>query len=216
MRSARSSTTSGQYDRAFHWFSVGAKARRQHLKYDVRVDEKKLSRIMEVFPSAQSATDSGDGDSPGFIFIVGLPRSGTTLLERILTRLPGVVSNGETENFSRALFAEASAQGPDPFARAAGANFDRVGRGYAKLAGHSASVTVIEKLPLNYLYLGAIRRALPAASVILLNREPLDVCFAMFRTLFGEAYPFKYQFHRTRPLLRSVHPPDEPLARSAG
>jgi tetratricopeptide (TPR) repeat protein len=184
----------GQYDRAFHWFSEGAKARRRHLQYDVRVDEKKLARIVEVFPGAQSATDSRDGDSPGFIFIVGLPRSGTTLLERILTRLPNVVTNGETETFSRALFAEASTQGPDAFARAAAADFDRVGRRYVKLASHSANAKVIEKLPLNYLYLGAIRRALPAASAIHLNREPLDSCFAMFRTLFGEAYPFTYDF----------------------
>lgn len=184
----------GHYDRAFQWFTDAAKARRRHLQYDVRVDEKKLSRIMEVFPGPKSTAGSRDADLPGFIFIVGLPRSGTTLLERILTRLSGVVSNGETENFSRALFAEASTQGLDAFARAAAANFDGVGRGYVKLASHSARVKVIEKLPLNYLYLGAIRCALPAASAILLNREPVDICFAMFRTLFGEAYPFTYDF----------------------
>ena len=53
---------------------------------------------------------------------------------------------------------------------------------------------IIEKLPTNYLYVGAIRRALPAAKLLLVRRSPLDACFAMFRTLFGEAYPFSYDF----------------------
>jgi hypothetical protein len=55
-------------------------------------------------------------------------------------------------------------------------------------------VRVIEKLPMNYLYLGAIHRALPGARLILVNRDPVDSCFAMYRILFGEAYPFSYAF----------------------
>jgi hypothetical protein len=47
---------------------------------------------------------------------------------------------------------------------------------------------------MNYLYLGAIRQALPGAKVLLLRRSPLDSCFAMYRTLFREAYPFTYDF----------------------
>jgi hypothetical protein len=47
---------------------------------------------------------------------------------------------------------------------------------------------------MNYLYLGAIQRALPHAKVLVLRRSPLDSCFAMYRTLFGEAYPFSYDF----------------------
>ena len=54
--------------------------------------------------------------------------------------------------------------------------------------------TVIVKLPMNYLYLGAIHRALPDAKLLLVRRSPLDSCFAMYRTLFGEAYPFSYDF----------------------
>jgi len=51
---------------------------------------------------------------------------------------------------------------------------------------------IIEKLPMNYLYLGAIARALPDARILAVRRSPLDSCFAMYRTLFGEAYPFSY------------------------
>jgi len=133
-------------------------------------------------------------DYQRFIFIVGLPRSGTTLLERMLIRLPGVRSNGETENFSRALLAQAPESGSDVFARAAMADFDRVGRHYARLASGIPEGKVIEKLPLNYLYLGAIRRALPGATSILVMRQAVDSCFAMYRILFGQAYPFSYDF----------------------
>lgn len=184
----------GRYDAAFHWYSQGAAARRRNLVYDVRHDEAKLERISQVFSTADPGVPSRPVDSARFIFIVGLPRTGTTLVEQILVRLPGVVSNGETENFSRALLDEAPAVDSDVFARAAAAPFDRVGHRYATFADRPNCAKVIEKLPLNYLYLGAIRRALPAATPVLLARDPIDTCFAMFRTLFGQAYPFTYDF----------------------
>jgi hypothetical protein len=80
------------------------------------------------------------------------------------------------------------------FARAAAANPAAVGAQYARLARGTGDAHVIEKMPLNYLYLGAIRRALPNARLLLVSRAPLDSCFAMYRTLFGEAYPFSYDF----------------------
>jgi hypothetical protein len=66
---------------------------------------------------------------------------------------------------------------------------------YSRMAdAGDASTKVIEKLPMNYLYLGAIHRALPRATLLLVRRAPLDSCFAMYRTLFGAAYPFSYDF----------------------
>jgi tetratricopeptide (TPR) repeat protein len=190
-----------RFDEAFHWFSTAATARRSRLDYDVVTDERKLTRIAEVFPHA-SFDGQTDGprsaqrslDSSRYIFIVGLPRSGTTLLERILTGLPSVRSNGETENFSRALLAAAQGTG-DVFQRSAAADPEVVGTNYARLAtAGAADDRIIEKLPMNYLYLGAIRRALPDAHILLVKRSPLDSCFAMYRTLFGDAYPFSYDF----------------------
>ena len=184
----------GRHSEAFRWFSQAAAVRRRSLIYDVASDERKLARIAECFPLSDHAARTAHPGSACFIFILGLPRSGTTLLERMLLRLPKVRSNGETENLSRALLAEAPPDGADVFARAAMADFDRVGQHYAKLAGGTAEGKVIEKLPLNYLYLGAMQRALPAATPLLVTREPVDSCFAMYRTLFGEAYPFTYDF----------------------
>jgi Sulfotransferase family len=131
-------------------------------------------------------------DSSRYIFIVGLPRSGTTLVERILSGLPGVRSNGETDNFSRALLAAARGDG-DVFQRAAAADPDVVAADYARLADPGVTAAhIIEKLPLNYLYLGAIHHALPEAKLLLVSRSPLDSCFAMYRTLFAAGYPFSY------------------------
>ena len=68
-----------------------------------------------------------------------------------------------------------------------------MGAGYMRLANpRTSSDIILEKLPMNYLYIGAIRRALPEAKILLVSRSPLDSCFAMYRTLFGEAYPFSY------------------------
>jgi len=183
-----------RFDEAFPCFSLAAGMRRRHLAYDVAVDERKLRRIQAVF-TGRAAGSGGGVDSSRYLFVVGLPRSGTTLIERILMGLDGVRSNGETDHFSRALMAASPADGPDIFARAAAADPDAVAARYAALAGAAATGgRVVEKLPMNYLYLGAIHRALPDSKLIWVTRSPLDSCFAMYRTLFGEAYPFSYDF----------------------
>ncbi len=191
-----------RYEEAFRYFAEAASTRRRHLSYDVAVDERKLRRIAEVFPSGVGPAAGGADESGRYVFIVGLPRSGTTLVERMLTGLPGVRSNEETDHFARALLTAAPKADPaaasdaaDVFARAARADWPAVAAGYAKLAGGDGTDEVIvEKLPMNYLYLGAIHRALPRARLVIVSRSPLDGCFAMYRTLFGEAYPFSYDF----------------------
>ena len=184
-----------RFDEAFKRFSESARVRRSRLQYDIAADEHKLRRIAQVYSGGHDGGEDDQVDSSRYIFIVGLPRSGTTLVERILSGLPDVVSNGETENFSRSLLEATPPGSADIFARAALAAPGAVASGYARRAdGPGTNKKIIEKLPMNYLYVGAIRQALPDARVILLKRSPLDSCFAMYRTLFREAYPFSYDF----------------------
>jgi tetratricopeptide (TPR) repeat protein len=185
-----------RYDEAFEYLAAASRIRRRNLQYSVAGDQRKMQRIEEVFPkSLVCATTADTVNSSRFIFVIGLPRSGTTLLEHMLMGLGGVRSNGETENFSQALMAAAARDRGDVFSGAAAADPAAVAAGYAKLAvRNSQPGSIIEKLPMNYLYLGAIHRALPNARLVIVNREPLDSCFAMYRTLFGEAYPFSYDF----------------------
>lgn len=184
----------GRYDEAFEAFALGAQIRRRSLRYDVAEDERKLARIQASYAGEAPASAPPSGPAR-HLFIVGLPRSGTTLTERILGALPGVHSNGETDNFAAALLRSAPSEGGDVFERCARADPARVAEVYEALAapeGHAG--TILEKLPMNYLYLGAIARALPEARIVWVRRHPLDNCFAMYRTLFGAAYPFSYDF----------------------
>jgi tetratricopeptide (TPR) repeat protein len=182
----------GSFDEAFAHFSAGARLRRLGMQYDVELDIEKLARIRQLYEGARFASSGRQTPGP-YAFVLGLPRSGTTLIERVLTGHPQVRSNGETDNFSAALMEGAAKSGVDVFDRASRADQSAVGRFYVRRAGHAApGQVIVEKLPLNYLYVGAIRLSLPAARIVLVKRSPADNCFAMYSTLFGSGYPFSY------------------------
>jgi len=182
------------YARAFPAFAAGADARRESLAYDVAEDERKIDRIIEAFAAPASPEPLGAYPAEQ-IFIIGLPRSGTTLAERMLSGLEGVRSNGETDNVLHALMYSAPVAGGDVFDRFARADPEQFAARYRALSNpHGEAATPIEKLPLNFLYAGSIAHGMKRARIIWINRHPVDSCFAMWRTLFAQAYPFSYDF----------------------
>ncbi|MBB3033861.1 tetratricopeptide repeat-containing sulfotransferase family protein [Alteriqipengyuania lutimaris] len=139
------------------------------------------------------------------IFIVGLPRSGTTLIERIVAAHPQVRSLGELSEFGIALKRHLDTPGrhvlDEALLKAASDTDDLapVGREYlrivAGLAGDAAVFT--DKMPFNIFYAPAILRALPEARIVCLRRSPFDVLFANFRQLFATGfsyYSYAYDF----------------------
>ncbi len=190
----------GEYSHSWTHLQHGARLRRRHLVYDIDRDVATVDWIIEAFPRCP-AQIAGGFPTHEPIFIVGLPRSGTTLVERILGSHSSVHPAGELNDFSQALV-QALAGGGDVrsksrqelIAKSAGIDFQALGRDYVERTRPATGRTprFTDKMPLNYLYCGIIRRALPNARIVHLTRHPLAVCYAMYKTLFKDGYPFSY------------------------
>ena len=186
----------GDYEASFEHTAAGAKIRRGLLSYRVETDEQTVERILKTFDVNWARRSSSGHEQSGPIFVVGLPRSGTTLVERILGRHSAVASVGESSDLALAVM---RAAGPSPdklqlIERSASADPAALGRSYWNAIrgyGHTESF-IIDKTPLNLLYLGLIRQALPQARIIHLRRHPMASGYAMYRTLFRMGYPFSY------------------------
>ena len=211
-----------RYEESFSHLQAGARARRAGLRYDPKNDLAVMAAIAETFDGAffrESAvapdldSDGSTGEDlkekaegeqgQGIIFILGMPRTGTTLVDRLLTSVPGVVSAGEPDTFARLLAAQVSGrknlspEGKTAFVRASReVDFKKLGRAYSEQlksrAAQQGAKVILDKNPMNFLYAGLIHRALPAARIVHLQRDPVDTCYAIYKTLFKTAYPFSY------------------------
>jgi tetratricopeptide (TPR) repeat protein len=190
----------GEYAKSFEQLQRGAKTRRKHMKYDIAIDTSTVDWIISAFPSVPTeAVGTTSEDAP--IFIIGLPRSGTTLVKRILGSHSLVSSAGELDCFASAVIdavRQKSGQAQMPRQQLVGLSatldFAALGREYLRRARSvfSGNGRFIDKMPLNYLYCGLIRQALPHAKIIHVTRHPMAVGYAMYKTLFKNGYPFSY------------------------
>jgi tetratricopeptide (TPR) repeat protein len=193
----------GAYEKSFQQLRQGAKKRREHMRYDVATDVATVEWIIEAFPAAplETASDLRRAPSDAPIFIVGLPRSGTTLVDRILGSHSMVHSADELDFFASCIVdavRRRSGGAPLPrrelVARSAELDFPALGHDYLARARYVApgDGRFTDKMPLNYLYCGLIRRALPNAKIVHVTRGPMAACYAMYKTLFKDGYPFSY------------------------
>lgn len=185
----------GENGKAFSFLKAGADQRRKGLAYKVADDTETIEHIKTAFDDEFFAKQvSEEAASP--IFILGLPRSGTTLVDRILSSHSDAASLGEINDLVLSVMRVAGQTSgkSELIKRTAQMDLAALGVSYAKsLKNHRRNeLYLIDKTPMNYLYLGLIVKALPNAKIIHMNRNPMDSCYAMYKTLFRMGYPFSY------------------------
>jgi tetratricopeptide (TPR) repeat protein len=212
---AKSYEDLADHQQSFVNLEQGNKLRRKHINYQVKTDVDTMSDICQIFnplwwsrhkDTESSASKSSSTITP--IFVLGMPRTGSTLTERILSASDNVFSAGELDNFAQQLTIQVNKQlSPAErskksfIATASQIDFAQLGKDYLSSvttrfseAGIGGKTNFfIDKLPFNYLYVGLIKAALPNAKIVHVTRNPMDTCYAIYKTLFQQAYPFSYQ-----------------------
>lgn len=189
----------GDHESSFAAFMAGSAKKRSTMRYRIEDEIASLRAVRETYTD-KAMTRPGPGhEEEGAIFIVGMPRTGTTLVERMLVQTGKVTGAGELLDFGSLLQTAArkriaADQRLSPAAASLDADFAALGKDYMRGAREAAggSPWFIDKMPINYLYCGMIRKALPKAKIIHVVRKPLDSCYAIFKTLFFNAYNFSY------------------------
>ncbi|HVI25123.1 MAG TPA: sulfotransferase [Xanthomonadaceae bacterium] len=181
-----------RYPEAFECFAQGKAAGRSP-GYRFERDAALFDAVEQAYAAATPAEGHPD-DAP--IFVFGMPRTGTTLVERILSSHPQVRSAGELLDFPR-VFRQASASpergllAPDVFLRGT-RDWRALGKAYAAATARhgGGQERFTDKLPHNFLYAGYIANALPKARLVCVRRDPVDTCLSNFRQLLSPDSPF--------------------------
>jgi tetratricopeptide (TPR) repeat protein len=189
---------SGDHAAAWRALERACAHKRRITPYDEPAMMALFDRLEAQTAGAIAAAPAPDAPTP--IFIVGMHRSGTTLLERMLGRHPQVEDCGETYRFTAQLRAAADHQCRgvlDERILERSERFDHaaIGRGYVASCGWrlgAGKTHFTEKLPSNFLALGLIKRALPRARFLHMQRDPLDTCLSNLRELFSDACAYSY------------------------
>ena len=191
----------GEKERGFVYLLQGNALKRAQIEYKEKATLLAMERIARVFTPELLAARQGQGDSSSVpVFIVGMPRSGTTLLEQILASHPAVYGAGERTDLGRlvsrldhqrigtTVFPESVWTLPPDVLRSLGAEYVDLLRRAAPEAAR-----IVDKLPANFAFAGLIRLVLPNAKIIHAMRNPVDTCLSCFSKLFSGDQPFAYE-----------------------
>jgi tetratricopeptide (TPR) repeat protein len=215
----------GNGDRAFSHLNAGNRLKRSTLRYSADATRRWMASIGQAFTPDLIQRLTGAGDpSPAPVFIIGMPRSGTTLVEQILSSHQEMLGVGESPLMDQ-LAKSFPGDGSPPVGYPAllsdlsPADLNRLGRTYvAAISGGSAHSRIIDKMPTNFLYAGLIHLMLPNARIIHCRRDPLDTCVSCYSKHFIAGVEFSYDlaelgaFYRDYQNLmavwREILPPD--------
>ncbi len=201
------------YERSFHWYELGNRLRREGLRYHPERADAAMKRQADVCTAELFGRLAGSGAThPDPIFIVGLPRSGSTLLEQILAshpqvdgtmELPNVIALAHRLNGRRLLSDEA--RYPTILRELEPEQLARFGAGYIDDTRfhRQDAPRFIDKMPNNFMHVGLIHLMLPNARIIDARRHPMACCFANFKQLFADGQEFTYDLQEMARYYRS-------------
>jgi len=213
----------GQPDEALERLCAVNAEHRRTLPYTFARDAAVFDALEAAWPLPTMSEPSADAP----IFVIGMPRTGTTLVDRILSSHPLVESAGELQAMPLAVKKAAgtctpTVMDPETIAAAARGDMSEIGRDFLERASHhrrDPNLRFVDKFPGNFLYAGFIARALPSAGIVCLRRHPMDTVLANFRNLFAVSsryYDYSYdlldiaayyvRFDRLMTLWREVLP----------
>lgn len=187
----------GDYGLAFENFQRCNTLRRKQETYDPVDTEATHDRVIEFFDEQRLARSTATERSPTPIFIVGLPRSGSTLIEQILASHSQVEGTHELSDLSKVVrtyrtrrkdrFPESlSGFGPKGWSRIGGEYLERTGK------HRRGAPFFIDKNPNNFVFVGLLKLAIPNAKIINARRHPMDSCLGSYKQLFASGQPFTY------------------------
>ncbi|MEZ0224836.1 MAG: sulfotransferase [Alphaproteobacteria bacterium] len=199
----------GEADKAFPHFIEGCRMKRKRLHYDANAKEQSFARVREVFSADFIKSHQGQGfrsDAP--IFVLGMPRSGTTLTEQIIASHPDVHGAGEIFDLldiagSRPKPNETPF--PENMLSASPKQLEDMGRRYATglQARNPKAKKITDKMPINFLHIGLIHLILPEAKIVHVSRHPLDTCISCFTRLFAHNQDCTYDLKELGRFYRS-------------
>jgi len=176
-----------QYDKAFKFFMQGNRKKRSLTPYSIAGDEDYFKRLKSTFNADFFARHAGLGSEDNCpIFILGMPRSGTSLAEQILASHPDVHGAGELADL-QLVCKGAMETFPDHADQLKPGIWKELADDYLlKLRTYHASAAhITDKMPQNFLYIGMLAVMLPNAKIVHCRRNPMDTCLSIFKTLFG-------------------------------
>ena len=189
----------GEYDRSFAFIHEANRLKRGSYSYSGQMDHDLFARIKKTFSPDFFASHKGSGNQDGTpVFILGMPRSGTSLVEQILASHPLVFGAGELDLLRNTAHNICAGRAGTPFPECMldlnRDAFAEMGSAYVeKIRKYAPDVKYItDKMPNNFLRVGLIKTILPKAKVIHCMRNPMDTCFSIFKTDFTGPHGYAY------------------------
>lgn len=190
----------GNYPASWRHITAANRIERLNIRdYDIAADSAVFAALLEVFDTLEPTLPDTTGQRP--IFVVGLPRSGSTLVERIVSNHPEVHSGGELnampDSIGQMMVREYPELAPDARSyvqRLAALDPAAIAAEYLSRTRtvRQDPLRLLDKQLANFLYCALILRAFPNARIVHLTRHPLAACYAIFRNRFAGTYPFSY------------------------